>query len=45
MDNSAFLTMSALSLLCLTMFFLFFFFFLNIQKLLAVWISTHKMHL
>lgn len=40
MDNSAFLTMSALSLLCLTMFF-----FLNIQKLLAVWISTHKMHL
>lgn len=41
MDNSAFLTMSALSLLCLTMFF----FFLNIQKLLAVWISTHKMHL
>lgn len=43
MDNSAFLTMSALSLLCLTMFFFFFFF--NIQKLLAVWISTHKMHL
>lgn len=43
MDNSAFLTMSALSLLCLTMFF--FLFFLNIQKLLAVWISTHKMHL
>lgn len=42
MDNSAFLTMSALSLLCLTMFFFFFF---NIQKLLAVWISTHKMHL
>lgn len=26
MDNSAFLTMSALSLLCLTMFFLFCFF-------------------
>lgn len=26
MDNSAFLTMSALSLLCLTMFFCFFFF-------------------
>lgn len=25
MDNSAFLTMSALSLLCLTMFFFFFF--------------------
>lgn len=42
MDNSAFLTMSALSLLCLTMCFCF---FLNIQKLLAVWISTHKMHL
>lgn len=42
MDNSAFLTMSALFALFN---YVFFFFFLNIQKLLAVWISTHKMHL
>lgn len=41
MDNSAFLTMSAL----FALFNYVFFFFLNIQKLLAVWISTHKMHL